>query len=166
MKYEDIQKLNFILEDDDQTKEGFTNQLSKKELDQYLKSSRKNTSKEKMAEHVFHLWEKDHEHKSSYEKMMVKNSIINQLKNGDKHYVLMVWWFVDNGKPFFIDIKHETSINEITNTELQTILETKQCEYTILKKNLSELKAEVLKKQIIYYYHVKGLALMNHKELI
>lgn len=165
MKQEDLQKLKYILEGEIKEKP-LNSQMFKINIRDYIPIFQVcESNKDKIIDQAYKLWEKENINKTNYRKMIVKNQIIEYVKGTGRNYQLMLWYFKDNQTPFYIDIKKTDDLKTINNQNLQAIINDYDCDYHVLKEQISEVEAIKLKKQIVYYYHVLGLPLLNHKEM-
>lgn len=165
MKNEDLQKLKFILEDfENQTTNVQEYPINK--LKEYVDAFQNEVlNKDSLIEKVYEAWENNNNQKNDYQKMLVKNQIIDYIKGNNKEFKLLIWYFKDNHQPFFIDLLPVDKEEIIYNDTLKSFFNDFPCDYHVLKENISEVEAIILKKQIVYYYHVLGLPLLNYKEM-
>lgn len=166
MKHGDLQKLKFILEEETRSKRQNFQELSLNELGEYVsKCKKEKQNKDQLINSVYRMWENDYQEKTKYQKMVVKNQIIDYIKGRDMNYRLMMWYFKDNQQPFYIDAKPISSKEGFNDNTLKSLIEEFNCDKIVLKNKISEVEALKLKKQIVYYYYVLGRPLINHKEM-
>ncbi len=156
-----VEKLKILVED---SEENITNKclITYNQLDAYYSSlSDKAYSKDELVEMMMELWRKDSSITDGYQNLLVRNQIITYFKGKGRDYEVYLWYFKSDEQPFYVEVrkKHQDSLCE----QLENIVKDYPSESVLIKKEISEMKASQIKKQIEYYCLISNIHLFNHE---
>ncbi|MGE4571239.1 MAG: hypothetical protein AB7E09_00630 [Candidatus Izemoplasmatales bacterium] len=155
-----VKKINILIDDYD-LNETHISTLSEDQL-KNLYDLCINSSKD-LVEEMYLLWKNKQVHVDGYTSLIVKNQISKFIKGKGKNYSIYLWYFLSDEQPYYIELR-KNRIVKLSDTML-SIINDYPSNSILIKDNLSEMKAQKIKKQIEYFSFISNIHLIREEEV-